>query len=126
MVAFEPQSQAQSAKAVIPYQNVYGWERAASIGGGLLLVTKGLRRGGLFGLVNMGLGAMGLLRGLSGHCEAKRVLERAFSAPVRQQARLRTDHQALPDVDMEAGPPAGADLGPDSRDPMTPHPNPLV
>lgn len=125
MVAFEPQSQAQSAKAVIPYQNVYGWERAASIGGGLLLVVKGLRRGGLFGLINVGLGGMGLLRGLSGHCEAKRVLERAFNTPVRQQDRLRTDSTPIPNWDMEAGPPAGADLGPDSRDPMTPHPNPI-
>ncbi|MCP9339559.1 YgaP family membrane protein [Stutzerimonas xanthomarina] len=55
-------------------QNVQGWERAASIIGGLYFVGKGLGRGGLGGLVQLAIGGMALTRGFTGHCEAKRVL----------------------------------------------------
>lgn len=54
-------------------QNVHGWERAASIAGGLLFLGKGLRRGGVAGLVQLALGGAALTRGMTGRCEAKRV-----------------------------------------------------
>jgi len=57
-----------------PTPNVHGWERAASIAGGLYFMGKGLGRGGLGGIVQLAMGGMALARGISGHCEAKRVL----------------------------------------------------
>jgi uncharacterized membrane protein len=101
MVAFDPQSQAQSPKAVIPYQNVHGWERTASIGGGLLLIAKGLRKGGLFGLINLGMGGMGVLRGITGHCEVKRVMARSIAAPGQHEQSLCTDTTPLPQLHMD-------------------------
>lgn len=58
-------------------QNVHGFERAASLAGGLVLLGKGLRRGGLFGLVELAMGGMALARGVSGRCEGKRMLQEA-------------------------------------------------
>ncbi len=55
-------------------QNVHGWERAASLAGGLYFLGKGLSRGGLGGLIQLAMGGMALARGVTGHCEAKRVL----------------------------------------------------
>jgi len=55
-------------------QNVHGWERAASLASGLMLIRKGLRRGGLGGIVHLAMGGMTLARGISGRCEAKRML----------------------------------------------------
>lgn len=55
-------------------QNVHGWERAASIAGGLYFLGKGLGRGGLGGLLQLAMGGMALARGFTGRCEAKRVL----------------------------------------------------
>lgn len=80
MLALDPKAH----KTVTPSHNVQGLERAASIGAGLLLIAKGLRRGGLGGLLNIGLGGMGLMRGFTGHCEAKRVLQQRLSDPTRQ------------------------------------------
>ncbi len=57
--------------------NVHGRERAASITGGLYFLGKGLGRGGLGGLgglLQLAVGGLALARGISGHCEAKRVL----------------------------------------------------
>ncbi|AEA83637.1 MULTISPECIES: YgaP-like transmembrane domain [Stutzerimonas] len=54
-------------------QNVHGWERAMSLAGGLYFLAKGLRRGGLGGLLQLGIGGMAVARGVTGHCEAKRV-----------------------------------------------------
>jgi hypothetical protein len=55
-------------------QNVHGWERTASVAGGLMLLGKGLRRGGVGGLLQLAMGGMALARGISGRCEAKRML----------------------------------------------------
>lgn len=54
--------------------NVHGWERAGSLAGGLVLLGKGIRRGGLFGLVQIALGGVALKRGFTGHCKAKSLL----------------------------------------------------
>ncbi|MBA1272713.1 YgaP family membrane protein [Stutzerimonas azotifigens] len=55
-------------------ENVHGWERTASVVGGLYFLGKGLRRGGIGGLLQLAVGGMALARGMTGHCEAKRVL----------------------------------------------------
>ncbi|SDS71344.1 Protein of unknown function [Halopseudomonas xinjiangensis] len=55
--------------------NVQGMERAASLAGGALLVFRGMRRGGIFGLASMAMGAAALMRGSTGHCEMKQKLQ---------------------------------------------------
>jgi len=59
-----------------PEQNVHGWERAGSVASGVLMVGKGLRRGGLLGLIQMAIGGAVLARGVTGHCSAKSLMER--------------------------------------------------
>ncbi|AYC35108.1 DUF2892 domain-containing protein [Pseudomonas cavernae] len=59
---------------MIESQNVHGLERAASLAGGLLLVAKGLRRGGVIGLLELVVGGAALARGVTGHCPAKHYL----------------------------------------------------
>jgi len=72
-------------------QNVHGWERAASLAGGLVMMGKGLRRGGLIGLAELAMGGMALARGISGRREAKRQLtemEWRASQPCRASATV--------------------------------------
>lgn len=54
--------------------NVHGWERAGSLAGGLVLVGKGIRRGGIFGLIQIALGGVALARGFTGHSKTKSLL----------------------------------------------------
>lgn len=61
-----------------PIQNVGDIERVASVASGLMLVGKGLRRGGLIGILEFALGGMALARGFTGHCEAKRIVTDAM------------------------------------------------
>lgn len=60
-----------------PAQNVQGWERIGSLAGGVVMVGKGLRRGGVFGLVQVALGGVALARGITGHSSAKSFLEKS-------------------------------------------------
>lgn len=62
-----------------PEQNVQGWERVGSLAGGVLMMGKGLRRGGLFGLVQLVIGGAVLARGITGHCSAKSLVEKSRS-----------------------------------------------
>lgn len=62
-----------------PEQNVQGWERVGSLAGGVLMMGKGLRRGGLFGLVQLAIGGAVLARGITGHCSAKSLVEKSRS-----------------------------------------------
>ncbi|MCW3148943.1 DUF2892 domain-containing protein [Stutzerimonas stutzeri] len=73
-------------------QNVHGWERAASLAGGLYLLGKGLRRGGLGGLLQLAMGGMALSRGVTGRCEAKRI----FSEINEQAAMAEGTSRHLP------------------------------
>ncbi|MHC8321800.1 YgaP family membrane protein [Pseudomonas sp. GB2N2] len=57
--------------------NVHGWERAGSLAGGLVMVGKGLRRGGFFGLIQVAIGGVALARGITGHSSAKSLLEKS-------------------------------------------------
>lgn len=54
--------------------NVHGWERTLSIAGGFFLLACGLRKGGLTGLAELGLGGIALARGMTGQCAVKRAL----------------------------------------------------
>ena len=58
------------------HKNVHGWERVGSLTGGVLMVGKGLRRGGVFGLLQVALGGVAVARGITGHCSAKSLLEK--------------------------------------------------
>jgi hypothetical protein len=58
-------------------QNVQGWERIGSLAGGVVMVGKGLRRGGIFGLIQVAIGGVALARGISGHSSAKSLLEKS-------------------------------------------------
>ena len=62
-----------------PEQNVHGWERITSVAGGVALLGKGLRRSGLFGLVQLAIGGAVLARGITGHRSAKTLLEKGRS-----------------------------------------------
>lgn len=57
-------------------KNVHGLERAGSLAGGALMVSKGLRQGGFLGLLQLAVGGLALARGFSGHCAAKSWLHR--------------------------------------------------
>ncbi|MCV4261524.1 YgaP family membrane protein [Pseudomonas capsici] len=63
-----------------PQQNVQGWERIGSLAGGVTLMDKGLRRGGLLGLVQLAIGGAVLARGITGHCSAKSLIEKSRSS----------------------------------------------
>ncbi|UVK99991.1 DUF2892 domain-containing protein [Pseudomonas sp. B21-048] len=69
-------------------QNVHGWERAGSLAGGVVMLSKGLRRGGVFGLIEMALGGMALARGITGHCSAKSLLEKNRQDMKNARARI--------------------------------------
>ena len=58
-------------------QNVHGWERAGSVAGGVVMMGKGLRRGGIFGLIQVAIGGAALARGITGHCSLKSKIEKS-------------------------------------------------
>lgn len=58
-------------------QNVHGWERIGSVAGGVVMVGKGLRRGGVFGLIQVAIGGVALARGITGHSSVKSLLEKS-------------------------------------------------
>jgi len=92
-------------------QNVHGLERAASLAGGLMLLGKGIRRGGLSGLIQMAIGGMALFRGTTGRCELKRQL--AQNTP-----------QPLPNVQRYSHMPLDSEVrSPDFLDPDVPLPD---
>ncbi|WP_397449327.1 DUF2892 domain-containing protein [Pseudomonas sp. NA-150] len=62
-----------------PAQNVQGWERIGSLAGGVLMMGKGLRRGGVLGLIQLAIGGAVLARGITGHCAAKDLIEQGRS-----------------------------------------------
>ena len=68
-------------------KNVHGLERASSLAGGALMVSKGLRHGGLVGLLQIAVGGLALARGLSGHCATKAWWQRHR----QEYHRLRSD-----------------------------------
>lgn len=76
-------------------QNVHGWERTASVAGGLMLLGRGLRRGGVSGLMQLAMGGMALARGISGRCEAKRILTETDQPQPDLAKKQRYSHMPL-------------------------------
>jgi uncharacterized membrane protein len=70
-------------------QNVHGWERVGSLAGGVLMMGKGLRRGGFFGLIQLAIGGAVLARGITGHCSAKSLIEKSRSDLDTAKARIK-------------------------------------
>lgn len=62
-----------------PDQNVQGRERIGSLAGGVLMMGKGVRRGGFLGLIQLAIGGAVLARGITGHCSAKSLMEKGRS-----------------------------------------------
>lgn len=58
-----------------PAHNVSTTEKWVSIGGGLMLIGKGLRRPGPLGWVHLAIGAATVFRGVRGYCPAKQRLQ---------------------------------------------------
>ncbi|AHL75411.1 hypothetical protein CH92_09935 [Stutzerimonas stutzeri] len=77
-------------------QNVHGWERAASIRAGLMLLGRGVRHGGLSGLLQLAMGGMALTRGISGRCEAKRILTEADQQERHQNVANKQRYSHMP------------------------------
>ncbi|AZC16950.1 MULTISPECIES: YgaP family membrane protein [Pseudomonas] len=83
-----------------PQQNVQGWERIGSLAGGVVMMGKGLRRGGVFGLVQMAIGGVALARGITGHSSAKSLLEK--SRRDMQDVRSRIERAGAQLRDLKA------------------------
>lgn len=77
-------------------QNVHGWERTASVAGGLMLLGKGLRRGGLRGMLQLAMGGMAVARGITGRCEAKRILTETEHQTDRQGVSDKQRYSHMP------------------------------
>lgn len=78
--------------------NVQGFERFASVAGGLVLLGKGIRRGGLMGIIEFAIGGMVLARGASGQCDFKRAmneLETKHSGQSHNQDIERYSHMPM-------------------------------
>lgn len=78
-----------------PAQNVQGWERIGSLAGGVVMVGKGLRRGGVFGLIQVAIGGAAMARGITGHSSAKSFLEKSRQDMVNARARIERAGEEL-------------------------------
>ncbi|WP_448092063.1 YgaP family membrane protein [Pseudomonas lini] len=78
-----------------PTQNVQGWERIGSLAGGVVMVGKGLRRGGVFGLIQVAIGGVALARGITGHSSAKSFLEKSRQDMINVRARIERAGEEL-------------------------------
>ncbi|CAH0323100.1 putative membrane protein [Pseudomonas sp. PvR086] len=78
-----------------PAQNVQGWERIGSLAGGVVMVGKGLRRGGVFGLIQVAIGGVAMARGITGHSSAKSFLEKSRQDMVNARARIERAGEEL-------------------------------
>ncbi|MEO6676670.1 MAG: DUF2892 domain-containing protein [Pseudomonas sp.] len=70
-------------------QNVEGWERIGSLAGGVVMMGKGLRRGGVFGLIQVAIGGVALARGITGHSSVKSLLEKSRQDMNSVRARIQ-------------------------------------
>ncbi|HEX8541096.1 MAG TPA: DUF2892 domain-containing protein [Pseudomonas sp.] len=83
-------------------QNVHGWERVGSLAGGVLMMGKGLRRGGFFGLIELAIGGAVLARGITGHCSAKSLIEKSRSDLDTAKARIKRAGDELSQLKTKA------------------------
>ena len=82
-------------------QNVQGWERIGSLAGGVVMVGKGLRRGGVFGLIQVAIGGVALARGITGHSSAKSLLEKSRQDMNNVRAKIRAGRGRVEPVEGE-------------------------
>ncbi|CAI8841913.1 DUF2892 domain-containing protein [Pseudomonas sp. IT-196MI5] len=75
--------------------NVQGWERIGSLAGGVVMVGKGLRRGGIFGLIQVAIGGVALARGITGHSSAKSLLEKGRQDMNNVRAKIQRAGEEL-------------------------------
>ena len=85
-----------------PTQNVQGWERIGSLAGGVVMVGKGLRRGGVFGLIEVAIGGVALARGITGHSSAKSFLEKSRQDMNNVRARIERAGEELSQLKANA------------------------
>jgi uncharacterized membrane protein len=85
-----------------PTQNVQGWERIGSLAGGVVMVGKGLRRGGVFGLIQVAIGGVALARGITGHSSAKSFLEKSRQDMNNVRARIERAGEELSQLKANA------------------------
>ena len=78
-----------------PDQNVQGWERIGSLAGGVVMVGKGLRRGGVFGLIQVAIGGVARARGITGHSSAKSLLEKSRQDMNNVRAKIQRAGEEL-------------------------------
>ncbi|BCX66687.1 YgaP family membrane protein [Pseudomonas izuensis] len=82
--------------------NVQGWERIGSLAGGVVMVGKGLRRGGLFGLIQVAIGGVALARGITGHSSAKSLLEKSRQDMDNVRAKIQRASEDLKQLKANA------------------------
>lgn len=70
-------------------------ERSASVAIGGALLVRGLRTGGISGLLQMGLGACAVVRGATGRCAVKRALSHTPFENEYQESRGWKDSEAI-------------------------------
>ena len=85
-----------------PTQNVHGWERIGSVAGGVMMVGKGLRRGGIFGLIQVAIGGVALARGLTGHSNLKEKLEQGRQEKNTVRAKIERAGEELMNLKTKA------------------------
>lgn len=85
-----------------PRQNVQGWERVGSLAGGVVMMGKGLRRGGIFGLIQVAIGGVALARGITGHSSAKDLLEKGRQDMNSVRSKIERAGQELKDLKANA------------------------
>lgn len=90
-------------------QNVQGWERIGSVAGGVVMVGKGLRRGGVFGLIQVAIGGVALARGITGHSSAKSLLAKARQDMNSVRGRIERAGEQLNQMKSAARPESGND-----------------
>jgi uncharacterized membrane protein len=85
-----------------PDQNVQGWERIGSLAGGVVMIGKGLRRGGVFGLIQVAIGGVALARGITGHSSAKSLLEKSRQDMNNARAKIQRAGEELSQLKANA------------------------
>jgi uncharacterized membrane protein len=85
-----------------PDQNVQGWERIGSLAGGVVMIGKGLRRGGVFGLIQVAIGGVALARGITGHSSAKSLLEKSRQDMNNVRAKIQRTGEELSQLKANA------------------------
>ena len=85
-----------------PTQNVQGWERIGSLAGGVVVMGKGLRRGGVFGLIQVAIGGVALARGITGHSSAKSLLEKSRRDMDNVRSKIERAGQELKNLKANA------------------------